>query len=68
MKSSPHYYILVGKYGNKDAPYEMIFGDYAKDVVVSEKEVTYEYVGMRVVTLTEDNQQAINHAVRQLNS
>lgn len=62
------YYILIGKYENKEAPYEMIFGDYVKSVVTFEKEVTSDYVGMRVVTLTEDNQAAIDRAIRQLNS
>lgn len=67
-KKARSYHILVGKYGNKDAAYEMLFGDYDKSVVQYEKEVTNDYVGLRVITLTEDNNAAVMHAVRSLNS
>ncbi len=66
-KSVQAYFILVGKYGQSDAPYELIFGDYVRGTVEFEKEVTNDYVQMRIVPLTEDNQLAVSHAIRQLN-
>lgn len=60
------YYILVGKL-DKNSPFEMIFGDYDRSVVVDEKADTSDYVSMKVVTLQADNQAAIDAYMASIN-
>lgn len=62
------YFILVGKFGNKNAPFEMLFGDYEKDVVTDEKDDTSdEYKCLRVVTLLADTDAAVIEKMNELN-
>jgi hypothetical protein len=71
-KAVRKYYILVGKdeldeAPNKDRKFEMIFGDYDKEVVEQEMEDTSNYVKMRVITLAADTQDAVVAAIAKLN-
>lgn len=63
------YYILVGKFESKDAPYEMIFGDYVKSVVDQEKADTDtdQYKQMRVVRLEIGTDKNIHAKLAELN-
>lgn len=65
------YHILVGIDSESPivdaAPYEMIFGDYDKELVKAEKADTYGYTSLRIITLLEDTDAAVYAALDKLN-
>ena len=67
--TSKKYYTLIGKDAqfHKGDAYVIIFGDYKRQVVVDEKEDTDDYYYDLKIIKTDDGQEAIDKAVKELN-
>ena len=60
------YYSLIGK-PEKNAPFEIIFGDYDRQAVQDEKAETTGFYSLRIMTSNE-SQQAIDSRLTMINS